>query len=409
MQLDSNQGRAKHRISSYGILKGVNIALGVISGFYVPYVLVSSCTESTTALMLTYFGVSSLFLLLDFGITKPIFNLLKNSIEKSKILSYIFPVFLCLFLVMIIAVSVTFLIYKNVYSSQLNILTIICYALAVSIAAIISMLKPVLAAIDEYIYFEKMEMMRRIGTIVAFTFLLVSSNILLAVFVMLLLNTMCLIMALKVSESITINLNLMPAFRFFWNTIGRDARSNWLFTICELLIYNAGYYVLPFIASNQFIISYGIYMRFLTGIYMVIRFYPDTVLWRLVDSEGKQEFNKAIIINFALSGVIIGFYMLISGPIITTLFSIDYLNETLYIYVIIYAIGNTLRHLPGGLLTYKFRMYKWVSRISLLEAVGVMFFCSLLYTTGNLFYILFWAIIYLFFSLWIVNRTYRLI
>ena len=409
MLFNSNQVRITHRISSYAILKGVNIAFGLVSGFYVPYVLVRSCSNNTAALMLTYFGLSSFFLLLDFGITRPIFNLLKISIEKNKALSFIFPVFISIFFIILIAVNITFFLYKYVYSSNLENLVILCYALAVSAATLISMLKPVLAALDKYIYFERIEIIRRFGTIAGFTILLFFNNIFLAVLVMLLINISCLMTVLRASDKITFNLNLFEAFAYFRKNIGQDARNNWRFTLSELVVYNYGYYIMPFITSDEFMISYGIYMRFLTGMYMAIRFYPDTLIWKLVDCDKSTMFRRVMIRNLVFSAIVISGYIIFSNRIVSIIYGVDYVSQILCVYVALYAIGNTIRHLPGGLLTYKYRMYKWVSNVSMAECLSVLFLTGLLIMTEYRFIILAFSISYLLFSSWIVNRVYRLI
>ena len=295
------------------------------------------------------------------------------------------------------------------YTHQLENLVILCYALVVSAATLISMLKPVLAALDKYIYFERIEIIRRFGTIAGFTILLFSNNIFLAVLIMLLVNISCLMTVLRASDKITFNLNLFEAFAYFRKNIGQDARNNWRFTLSELVVYNYGYYVMPFIASDEFMISYGIYMRFLTGMYMVVRFYPDTVIWKLVDRDKSSMFKRVMIRNLVFSAIVITGYVILSNHIVSIIYGIDYVSHILCLYVALYAIGNTIRHLPGGLLTYKYRMYKWISKVSIAECLSIIVLMSLLIILENITIILAFSISYLLFSTWIVNRVYRLI
>lgn len=366
------------------VLKSINAFLALLTAVMVPTLMISRIDTSLMAYIMIVLGLSTYLSLTDFGIGKPVYALIKelhthqNTDALKKLLTEVSSIYLKLVLISTLVSSSIFFIVGIQYEAQTvfswQILVIFCLFNAVN--PILSIYKPLLSAINRYNEFEKIDFFRRTLLLCFMLLICFSIN---TVFLYGLLLAGCFFLFFRALILLDVKPTMEFPVRDFFSKHKSSFYSAFIFSLCELFIYNCGYVLLPIFGSDTDVILYGFWMRAFLVMVMLLRIIIDVKMHSIV--EIFFSFNSKVAYRklFSLIYVTTSAYLLFSGvfyclmPLLDELWFKEFsLNTDHFIFtVIFFGFLNIIIHAIGSLwLSIKVN-YRFLRNSSVFAALGI--------------------------------------
>ena len=407
----------------YFLIKYLGLFLGIIVTFLQPKFFNTFFTVDEFAYLLLLFGISNYLLLFDGGLSKSIYPSIRkkfiDNISLNDEVIDLFSVFNLIGLISFIVFCFAALFFHQLYITNFKILFILLFSFFMSVNVLISFYKNILSAIDEYIFFEKIDVSRKIINILMILLLYIDHSFVSSILFGFL-SLLVLYVSLLYKVCFKINISFFKIFSIKYDAIKRvvkkyytDSKDSLIFTINEILIYNGGYIIFPFFLNSYEIIIYGLWVRLFTGISMLFRAITDISIHNITRNyfEGNNyEVIKNLKIITSLNFIIIFcsflIYFLYQDNLFFLWLNNDYFfpkltNAALWIII----IANALQHIAGTFLISVGGNFQYIKKLSSIIMITIMtsniilgyiynniniilLFLSIFYALGSLVYML---------------------
>lgn len=407
----------------YFLIKYFGLFLGIIVTFLQPKFFNIFFTIDEFAYLLLLFGISNYLLLFDGGLSKSIYPAIRkkfiDNISLDDEIIDLFSIFNLVGLISFIVFGFTALLFHQLYITNFEILFILLFSFFISINVLISFYKNILSAIDEYIFFEKIDISRKLINILMILWLYIDHSFMSSIlFGSLSLFTLYFVTLYKVCYKL--NIKFFKIFSLKYESIAKvvktyfnDSKDSLIFTINEILIYNGGFIIFPFFLNSYEIIIYGLWVRLFTGISMLFRSITDISIHSITRNyfEGNNyEVRKSLKIITALNFAIIFCSFLIYFAYQENLFLLWLNNDYFFsklanVALWIIIIANSLQHIAGTFLISVGGNFHYIKKLSSMIVVTIiasnitlayiynniniiLLFLSIFYAFGSLAYML---------------------
>lgn len=318
----------------YAKLKFIGLGIGVTSTLIQPYLFNKFFAQDDFAFLLLLYGFTTYLMFFDFGISKPIYAVLRKKFisndEVGYILKDIIPFYNMVVVVLAIIFGICVYLASNSFPNSFNITVLVFFILITSMTIGINYLENILNAIDEQIFFQKIDLARKSSNLL-FPFLLFIDN----TFTLSLLMNSIVILILYILVQYKLKNYYESSFNLFLNSIadfiliikqyGKSSAQYLLFAINETIVYNGGFILIPIFLSSLFIVQYALWMKIFMGILMFVKTVIDIFIHKITRFYHEKDFDnvyKYLTITFLLSIVVSIFFTV----------SIYYFNDLLFKY-----------------------------------------------------------------------------
>tara|TARA_Y100000766_G_scaffold282516_1_gene295986 strand:+ start:179 stop:1480 length:1302 start_codon:yes stop_codon:yes gene_type:complete len=409
----------------FAIFKYFSVGIGIINNFFRPRLFEESFGEGNFAFLTIFYGIIVYLLFFDGGLGVVIYPLLRNKqINKKPLENDLKPLFsLYTFLFCIFSlVFIPGVVIWGMSSSSFGFLILFLLGFTAVFNTIITYFKSVFQGIGHFIFFEKIEILRKTGNFISILLLFVDSSFTSSVIftTTFLLITMSLII-IFFTKNFKITLqdiffiskaNLLHIRDTYW----KDAYHYFQFSLIEGFMYNFGFILFPiFFPGNKYqIIQFGLWFTIYGGISIILRVIGEVLVNPLTKSyflgnsyKTLKLFKNGLIISISICLVIIiAFWFL--EPIFFELWMHGKyrFNNLFIISLAIFTVGNSGQNIAGKILISIGGNFKKVKIISLIITALITFgffisffilpdfgfiltVCSSIYFAGALFYIYF--------------------
>jgi len=404
------------------LLKYFGLFIGLFTAFLQPNFFNRFFTEDEFALLILIFGLSTYLIFFDGGISKPLYPNLRdqfiNGLETGSIVKKIVNFYNVVFLSVFTFFTLVILLLSTYYDNTFPVFFFILLSFYISLNLIISYYKNILNALDLYIPFETVEIIRKSLNIVVLLLLFVDSSFILsflvgcAISILLYLYVLLLLVRqtnMHVIDFFTLN---KKEVSFIFSKYFTDSYQYFQFSINEILIYNSGFILIPIFLSSFEVIEYGLWMRIFIGVSLFTRAISDISIHAITKkyfaremSIVKQMMRKLFILSTVMVFLFASLYLVFNDTLF--LYWVDekykfdlYLNIAL----IIMIFSNAYQHIAGTFLLAiggNFMALKRISFILLLIIIFVqiilivifkdlsivLFATSMIYLLGMFYYL----------------------
>lgn len=349
----------------YALLRYTSIFIGIINAFLLPYVFNLTFKEEEFSFILVLYGYSLYLNFLDFGLSKPLYSLIRNqkvlNKDYNKVLKGALFLYGLVFTIQILFffIFAFFLWYlKNI---ELSLMFIILFTLTAALTSIFGYVKSIFWAVDKFEFIEKIEILQRIFNSLTFVLLIFSGSLILSFAISNILAIILLTLAIRLllkdhfENKKDVLISWRSESKSLVTNLKKDSLNNFIFSINETLIYNSGFIIFPFFLLNFDIIIYGLWIRLFSGIALFMRAVSDIKIHDVTTSffnddykKTKSIISKTIIISLII--VVIGFIFYLS---VKTFLFHSWVDEKyifsnlLDISLFILLLGNTIQHISG--------------------------------------------------------------
>jgi len=404
------------------LLKYFGLFIGLFTAFLQPNFFNRFFTEDEFALLILIFGLSTYLIFFDGGISKPLYPNLRdqfiNGLETGSIVKKIVNFYNVVFLSVFTFFTLVILLLSTYYDNTFPVFFFILLSFYISLNLIISYYKNILNALDLYIPFETVEIIRKSLNIVVLLLLFVDSSFILsflvgcAISILLYLYVLLLLVRqtnMHVIDFFTLN---KKEVSFIFSKYFTDSYQYFQFSINEILIYNSGFILIPIFLSSFEVIEYGLWMRIFIGVSLFTRAISDISIHAITKKYFAREMSivKQMMRKlFILSTVMVFLFASLCLVFNDTLF-LYWVDEKykfdlyLNIALIIMIFSNAYQHIAGTFLLAiggNFMALKRISFILLLIIIFVqiilivifkdlsivLFATSMIYLLGMFYYL----------------------
>lgn len=383
--------------NKYVLLKIFSITVMVLWGFGQPYIFNRHLSTNDFSFITVGYG-SILFLdLFDLGISRVIYADIRNKFINKDNYSYSLSTILGIYIYVLLLTIIVFCIFLLLISSKLkndfSTITIILWGIGISLNANFSYFRYILFAVDEFILFEKLDILRKT---ISFLLLLIiiwdNSFFVFSVLSIIMFGFIYLKIykVLKQKHAAKIK-GLVSNFREtlkLFRSYTTESKWSFFYYVTHIVNFNSGFLILPFFLINSGIIQYGLWQKFAYGVTMIIVAISDlglhktTKLYFLNDFFGTRVlFRKTIYISL-ISVIIIFLFIFVTKKIL-----FQYWVSNTYLF--------SLLMFGGLLLFFVGRAFQYVSTTLILsfgynyKTLGRIGFFSMVFYHSLLAYILF--------------------
>jgi hypothetical protein len=365
--------------NKYLILKFFSILVMVFWGFGQPYVFNRYLAANNFSFITIGYGVILFLDLFDFGISRAIYADIRNKfikdIDYKKDLSVILKIYLYVLLYTIILFVLFLFIISIKVKSSFSAITIILWGISIALNANFSYFRYILFAIDEYIFFEKMDVLRKlINFLLLFVIVLDNSFFIFSTLSILMFAFIYFGIYRVLMKTHKIKLfaeNHRVTLKIFRQYI---INSKWpfLFSVSQITCLNSGFLILPLALINKDIIQYGLWQKFAYGITMLIVAVSDLGLHNTTKYYFKNDFistkkifNKTIFVSIMC--VCILFVFIFVAKKILFHYWVDESYEfslIMFLGLLLFFIGRSFQYISTTLILSFGNNYSKLARIS---------------------------------------------
>jgi len=373
------------------LLKYFGLFIGLFTAFLQPNFFNRFFTEDEFALLILIFGLSTYLIFFDGGISKPLYPNLRdqfiNGLETGSIVKKIVNFYNVVFLSVFTFFTLVILLLSTYYDNTFPVFFFILLSFYISLNLIISYYKNILNALDLYIPFETVEIIRKSLNIVVLLLLFVDSSFILsflvgcAISILLYLYVLLLLVRqtnMHVIDFFTLN---KKEVSFIFSKYFTDSYQYFQFSINEILIYNSGFILIPIFLSSFEVIEYGLWMRIFIGVSLFTRAISDISIHAITKkyfaremSIVKQMMRKLFILSTVMVFLFASLYLVFNDTLF--LYWVDekykfdlYLNIAL----IIMIFSNAYQHIAGTFLLAIGGNFMALKRISFILLLIIIF------------------------------------
>jgi len=335
------------------LLKVIGIAVTLISGVLQPGIFSRYLSVGEYAFISTFLGVTAFVTVLDSGVSRAFYLDIRAAFIKGKRyqekLKRASSFYIVLYVVIAFFCFLVAKYYSGLYLEKSSIWGYF-YSIIVLIAIIFSFYKPILNAIDQYIYVAYWDIYRR--------------------FLGLIFCLLILYMSLTEASIINLFLSLPILLMVLWHLYHHRKATNdneegssqlrqlikmsAIFSLAEVTIYNVGYLILPFFYDEKDIVIFGIAMRLYLIMAMMIRIFGDSYVHQFTELYHQKKYRAAADVFIstrnktlfcAITGLIVFLYFY---DLILPIWIANYNIPDQMIYAVaILVFSNAILHVAG--------------------------------------------------------------
>lgn len=303
--------------------------LSILSGFVQSYFYDSFLSKTNFAFLTICFGYSLFMELADLGLGRIFYFSIREKFIKRKdvsleLESYVFLYSVITIIVLIAFITTVFLAsYLNEIKTTFSTLTLVVFSVNTVLSLIFNFYRNVMFAIEKYMFFDILDVIRKLGLVFSLVFLYTHNSFFLTNLSMSIL-ILAILLILVVFLFRTNNLSFKRTRTFSRSkdiivSYRNKALKYFRFNLNILIIYNCGFLIFPFFLPTQNIIQFGLFYRISFGVTMVIVAVSDLYIHKLTRSYIQEKYIKSRII-FKQS-------LLVSCVMVTIGFAVFYLNR----------------------------------------------------------------------------------
>ena len=409
----------------FASFKYLSIGIGILNNFFRPRLFEENFGEEDFAFLTIFYGIIVYLLFFDGGLGVVIYPLLRNKqINNEKVekdLKPLFSLYTILFILFLFVFIPTLIIWGT-NSSSFGFLILALLGCTAVLNTIITYFKSIFQGIGHYIFFEKIEILRKIGNFVSIMLLFIDTTFqssvifttaLLSITLVLIIRFFIKNFDIKFKDIFTISKNKLLVIK---NTYWKDASQYFQFSLIEGFLYNFGFILFPifFPTNNYEIIQFGLWFTIYGGISIILRVIgevlvnPLTKLFFSGDQKGTMKlYRNGLFISILLCCIMIIVFWLVEPIFFEFWMNGKYRFNLLFLSSLtIFTIGNSGQNIAGKVLLSiggNFKVMKTIS-FAITSFVIIAFLitylikpdfgyilmaCSSIYFVGALFYIYF--------------------
>lgn len=385
------------------------LLVGVLNTYLRPKFFSQYFSEQNFAFLTIVYGIAVYIGFLDGGISKPLYVSLREIFVKKKegidkLITQTLSFYLVLFIVVLIISSLALVLIYTKFQNTLSVALILLLGLNLSVNFQISNFKNILLAVDEYEFFQKIEIFRRFSNLLAICSLVIDKSFVLG---MLLSNLIIIILLLFLKKKLNIKYGLknrflsikIHEFKTFYSRYFKQSKDFFQFTVFEILIYNSGFIIIPFIYNDFDIIQYGLLITIFNGIAIFSRSVMDISIHEMTKAyiadnlnKSKKIFKYSIFMTFFINIILFLFFKVFSEYIFDLWVGTKYIfTNMMYWALLIMLIGSSIQHVSGTILVSlndNFRNVKLKSGIILILILFVQMGVILIDGNISMFYLM---------------------
>jgi hypothetical protein len=383
-------------------LKYITVAIGVITGFVQPAVFSRAYSESDFTFLLLIFGYATYLSFFDFGVGKPAYATIRMKFIKREYIRPSISNFLAFYSLVLLTISVVFtvalLIQFYNYKPQIYLSSIIIFSLSISVNVAIGYMQHLLNAVDDFLFFQKMDLYRKIGTLVSILLIFIDDTLLTTAIVSFISCYIVLaylirrvlhkfqISYVRVLKKVWVK-SYIIFIRYF-----EQSKNYLIFTVNETLIYNGGYFLIPAFFGNFETIQFSLWMKIFLGVALIVRVFADTLIHRLTKYHinGEREsamkvFKVGIILSIASSFSILLIFTMIQDVFFRLWTDEIYVFNSLMLSSLwIWSMSNAVQHVSGTFLLAEGMQFRFMKRMSTIICLSILIvFGSASYITND--------------------------
>jgi O-antigen/teichoic acid export membrane protein len=390
------------------LLNYIAIFIGLINTYFRPKFFSLFFSESDFAILTLIYGIAVYLTFLDGGISKPIYSSLREKFIKKgnyqNLIHQSYSLYTLVLITALILFSISVILISSFINNTLTNTLLFLLAINLVLNFHISNLKNIVTAIDEYEFFQKIEVIRRISNLLAISSLFFDETFILGN-ILANLILVYLIFRLSKTKRFTLKINLKNAVTFYKQSFSK-AKNFFLFTINEILIYNSGFILVPIFYDEVNIIQFGLLISVYNGIALFSRSIIDISFHDMTKKyleNQKDNFFKIFTYSILLSSLItllfFTFFYFYKNEIFSIWVGKKYVFSNLMLVgLLFFLLGNVVQHISGTLLLSVNNNFKVMRNISsLMFLIIAIFQIAICYYKLELeYFFLTTAIIYFF-------------
>jgi|TARA_B110000261_G_C13075151_1_gene353744 O-antigen/teichoic acid export membrane protein len=409
----------------FASFKYLSVGIGIVNNFFRPRLFEENFGEANFAFLTVFYGIIVYLLFFDGGLGVVIYPLLRNKqINKEQVEEDLKPLF-SLYTLLFILFSLVFiptLVIWGTASSSFGFLILVLLGCTAVLNTIITYFKSIFQGIGHYIFFEKIEILRKTGNFVSIILLFIDptfqssvifTTALLSVTLFLIIRFFIKNFDITFQDIFTISKEKLLVIK---NTYWKDASQYFQFSLIEGFLYNFGFILFPicFPNNNYEIIQFGLWFTIYGGISIILRVIgevlvnPLTKLFFSGDHKGTMKmYRNGLAISVSLCCIMVIIFWLVEPIFFEFWMKGKYRFSQLFLTSLaIFTIGNSGQNIAGKVLLSIGGNFKTMKKISfsITALLVVVFFitylikpnfgyiliaCSSIYFAGALFYIYF--------------------
>lgn len=352
---------------------------------------------------------------IDGGISKPLYSNIRNLyIHNSGLLKneieYVSFLYSLIFIILIIVVACSFLVCLFLfYSGSFNWTVVVSLAINVAINIQITFYKNLLYSINNYIYFDFLELIRKTSNLCCLLLFSFFHNFEYSINInIIILSIILAFLMLKFkrqgSRSKLSRIFVIKVF-FSIKKYTADSINYLIFTFSELTIYYSGFVLVPLFLNNNDSILYGIWSKLFFGFSLIIYSFAELnihEITKLFFLNQLPETIKRLNSTLILLLIIMTFSLFLLYNFRTEIFIIwtngkYQLDSTLFISLSIWVVANCIQHIAGSFQLSVGSFFKIMKIYSLVIGIVILLLgvFTLYYTKSLELYLLSTSIIYL--------------
>jgi len=398
------------------LLNYLAIFIGLLNTYFRPKFFEQFFSESNFAFLTLVYGLVVYLGFLDGGISKPLYAELRedfvaNQKDYKLLIQQSFSFYN---IVLSIALIIFFTVLCVLSFNLKNTLTITLLFLIASNLVLnfqLQNLKNILIAVNQYEFFQKIEVLRRFSNLIAIISLFIDKSFILGNSIANVILILLLVVIYK-NQNITVrSLNFSEGLSFYKSFFKR-AKNFFLFTVNEILIYNSGFLLIPVFYKEIDIIMFGLLITVYNGVAIFSRSVIDMSIHEMtkkyLENQKKESwkiFKYSILFSSLFTVLLFGVIYLFSNPIFKMWVGEKYeFNTLMFLGLFTFLIGNVIQHTAGTFLLSIKNNYSIMMKISsrilflmltlqiivciLKESLEIFFLTtSILYLAGAFFYL----------------------
>lgn len=358
------------------VLNYVAILIGLLNTYFRPKFFEKYFNEANFAFLTLIYGLSVYLGFFDGGISKPLYAQLREDFiskdkDYKKLIKTSFSFYSLVLSIALLSFSIIlFVLSKNLVNS-LSVLLLFLIAVNLVLNFQIQNLKNVLIAVNEYEFFQRVEVFRRLSNLIVILSLLVDDSFIIGNLIANLLLIVLIVIAQKNQDISYKDFSFKEGFHFYKSFFGK-AKNFFLFTVNEILIYNSGFILIPIFYKEIDIIFFGLLLTVYNGVAIFSRSVIDMSIHEMTKKylenkkrESLKIFNYSILVSGLFTVFLFSGIYIFSNQIFKIWVGEKYeFSNLMFLGVFIFLIGNVIQHTSGTFLLSIKNNYRIMKKIS---------------------------------------------
>ncbi|EMI7258997.1 hypothetical protein V6932_002700 [Vibrio alginolyticus] len=364
------------------LLKLCTVGLGVFFGFIQPAIFIRNLDDNDLKFIFMITGFATYLTFFDFGLSKPAYSRIRKLFideenledEIKLIMVAVSFIFLVTSLLFTLFISIRY--FGNESNLSISYASIVFFCVSLSLTIVLANIKVPLVATDNYVLCQKVELAKSIFYYLSVFFLFVDSTFQSTALMMLASMSSAVIYLVTITRrkfihhSLIFN-NIKESFNRLRVIYFSRSFDYFIFSICESLIYNLPFIILPLLYLNGDIIEFSLWMKLYLASILISKLITETFIHRLTKKihtrsrDGLKDYVIILVFCLSLSVMISLFFTLFSDEIFDIWTSSKYYLTDIYLIAFwLFSLGNSLQNVSGTLLLSLGENFKFMKKAS---------------------------------------------